>query len=102
MGTPPALEKYEEGEYKDILKHKDEIDELIDSYTVTFDHTKMARVDYVILQLGMFELFFAKKKPPYKVVINEAIELSKEYGSSGSPKLVNGILGKAYESHEKR
>ncbi len=81
----------------DIESHRTTIDEAIDRYAVTFDHEKMARIDYAILQLGMYELFFAKVKPPYKVVINEAIELAKEFGSGGSPGLINGILGKAVE-----
>ena len=94
-------DKYDEQVTKTVSIIKEnltKIDSIIDTYAATFDHTKMARIDYAILQLGTYELFFAEHKTPYKVVINEAIELAKEFGSSGSPKLINGILGKAVEA----
>lgn len=50
------------------------------------------KVDLAILRLIMFESL--QEKTPKKVLINEAIELAKEYGTESSPKFINGVLGK--------
>ena len=47
-----------------------------------------------ILQLGMFELS-QRIDVPYKVVINECVELAKKYGATESHKYINGVLDKA-------
>ena len=43
-----------------------------------------------ILKLAVYEMIYAKV--PYKVVINEAVELAKKYGDDSTPAFVNGIL----------
>lgn len=53
---------------------------------------QIARMDRVILRMGLYELKFEKDVPP-KVVINEAVELAKAFGSENSSKFVNGVLG---------
>ncbi|PJE63824.1 hypothetical protein COU89_01085 [Candidatus Roizmanbacteria bacterium CG10_big_fil_rev_8_21_14_0_10_45_7] len=97
--TVPPLSAKQKAICKDIEQQQEEINTIIDTYATTFDHTKMAKVDYAILQQGVYELLFTDKPEPYKVVIDEAVELAKEYGSDSSSKLVNGILAKAYSDH---
>ena len=46
-----------------------------------------------ILRLAVYELLIEKKEPP-KVIVDEAIELAKEYGGDSSPAFINGALGK--------
>lgn len=53
---------------------------------------QIARMDRVILRMGLYELKYGKGVPP-KVVINEAVELAKAFGSENSSKFVNGVLG---------
>jgi N utilization substance protein B len=48
-----------------------------------------------ILQLAIYELLIEKKEPP-KVIIDEAVELAKEFGSEKSYAFVNAVLGKVY------
>lgn len=55
---------------------------------------QIARMDRVILRIGLYELEHSKDVPP-KVVINEAVELAKAFGSENSSKFVNGVLGTA-------
>lgn len=55
---------------------------------------QIARMDRVILRMGLYELKYGKDVPP-KVVINEAVELAKAFGSENSSKFVNGVLGTA-------
>ncbi|ARC54154.1 transcription antitermination factor NusB [Candidatus Riesia pediculicola] len=62
-----------------------------------FRHTSRAlklidQIEKAILRLGVFEILYIKI--PYKVIINEAIELSKKFGSERSYKFVNGVLDK--------
>ncbi len=97
--SAPPLSVKQKAVCKDIEEHIQEINTIIDTYATTFDHTKMAKVDYAILQQGVYELLFTDKLEPYKVVIDEAVELAKEFGSDSSSKLVNGILAKAYSDH---
>jgi N utilization substance protein B len=55
---------------------------------------QIARMDRVVLRIGLYELLFNKDVPP-KVVINEAVELAKSFGGENSSKFVNGVLGTA-------
>ena len=53
---------------------------------------QIARMDRVILRMGLYELKH-EKDVPAKVVINEAVELAKAFGSENSSKFINGVLG---------
>ncbi len=58
---------------------------------------KLNGVDLAILRLAVYELIFEGAEPA-KVVIDEAVELAKEFGGENSPAFVNGALGKAMSS----
>ena len=60
---------------------------------------QIARIDRIVLQSGLYELSFAADVPP-KVVINEAVELAKAFGSENSSKFINGVLGTALRNLE--
>lgn len=68
-----------------------EIDELIASASKNWRIDRMSRVDRNILRLGACELL-AFRDVPVKVVINEAVELAKRFGTSESSAFVNGVL----------
>lgn len=51
---------------------------------------RVSKIDLSILKLAIYEIKY--KEIPYKVVINEAVELAKKYGEDTSPKFINGIL----------
>ncbi|HLL25956.1 MAG TPA: transcription antitermination factor NusB [Kofleriaceae bacterium] len=68
-----------------------EIDELITSSSKNWRIDRMSRVDRNILRLGACELL-AFKDVPVKVVINEAVELAKRFGTAESSAFVNGVL----------
>ncbi|MCX6727699.1 MAG: transcription antitermination factor NusB [Candidatus Saccharibacteria bacterium] len=53
---------------------------------------QIARMDRLILRMSLYELLSNDNVPP-KVVINEAVELSKSFGSENSSKFINGVLG---------
>lgn len=77
---------------QNILAHKKFIDENIQKAAPEFTIDKINKIDLAILRLAVFELLIEKKEPP-KVIIDEAIELAKEYGGETSPAFINGSLG---------
>ena len=81
---------------KTILAQKDVIDAKIRSAAPEFPVEKMNKVDLNILRLAVYELM--EKKEPQKVIIDEAIELAKEYGGETSPGFINGALGNIIKS----
>jgi N utilization substance protein B len=60
---------------------------------------QIARMDRVILRIGVYELTRDKSVPP-KVVINEAVELAKAFGGDNSSKFINGVLGTILRNQE--
>lgn len=83
-----------------ILEHLPQIDEQIAQAAPTWPVDKLNKIDLAILRLAVWELQLSKDAPP-KVVIDEAVELAKKYGSDNSPKFVNGALGALYQPKEK-
>jgi len=73
------------------------IDERIHVAAPEWPVDKIAKIDLAVLRLGVFELTIEKKEPP-KVVIDEAIELAKEFGNDHSWQFVNGVLGTILKS----
>ncbi len=53
---------------------------------------QIARMDRIVLRIGLWELKYETGTPP-KVVINEAVELAKAFGGENSSKFINGVLG---------
>ena len=75
-----------------VTSHLNEINQKIGQCAPEFPIDKIYPVDLAILQLAVFELMI-EKTTPEKVVIDEAIELAKEYGNDTSPGFINGVLG---------
>lgn len=69
-----------------------ELDPLIQQYARGWTIDRMAVIDRNLLRLAIYELRHHPEQP-YKVVINDAIELAKKYSTAESGRFVNGILG---------
>ena len=78
---------------KGILEHIDEIDALINEKSTGWKTSRMAKVDLSIIRIAVYEIKF-EDDIPFKVSVNEAVELAKKYGADESPAFVNGILAK--------
>lgn len=83
-------------EAQEILDHLTEIDQTIQSAATDRPIKQINKIDLSILRLAVFEVII-KKDVPIKVVIDEAVELAKEYGGDSSASFVNGVLGKIVE-----
>ena len=79
-----------------VLKNIEDIDQKIQAAATAWPIEKLNKIDLAILRLAVYELDEGKEPP--KVVIDEAVEIAKEYGSEASSSFVNGVLGKIYKS----
>ncbi len=77
-----------------VAKNEKKLDEELQPIAPEWPIDQIARMDRVVLRMGLYELKHGKDVPP-KVVINEAVELAKAFGSENSSKFVNGVLGTA-------
>jgi N utilization substance protein B len=73
------------------LLHQKNIDTLIEKNTSHWKISRMSVVDRSLLRLAVYEMVHLKTTAP-TIIINEAIELSKQYGASESASFVNGVL----------
>ncbi|WP_343183444.1 transcription antitermination factor NusB [Buchnera aphidicola] len=76
-----------------VVKNKKKIDLLIQPYILK-NLNRIREIEKSILRMSFYELI-KKIDIPYKVIINEGIEISKIFGSKDSHKFINGILDKA-------
>ncbi|MBU1031934.1 transcription antitermination factor NusB [Patescibacteria group bacterium] len=81
---------------QNIIANLPKIDRLIEKSAPDRPIKQINRVDLSILRLAIYELV-VEKETPLKVVIDEAVELGKEYGSDSSASFINGALGKLVE-----
>ncbi|AWM36689.1 hypothetical protein GobsT_54730 [Gemmata obscuriglobus] len=88
--------------YDGVAGRKDAIDEALKSAATNWRLTRMTPVDRNVLRLGAFELLFDAAPQPLEVVINEAIELAKRFGSEDSPAFVNGVLDRVGKMRDER
>ncbi len=101
-GEDDWLKNAQKSYFRDLLHGIPQHLEVIDAAMSDFVDRPVDIIDPVeraILRLGVYELLF-KIEMPYRVVLNEAINLAKEFGADGSHKYVNGILDKV--AQEKR
>jgi N utilization substance protein B len=87
----PAAREFAQALITAAVERDAAIDELIVAASKNWRLERMSRVDRNILRLGTVELS-AFPDVPIKVVINEAVELAKRFGTAESPAFVNGIL----------
>ena len=80
-----------------VARHRRELDAAIEAVSQNWRLDRMARVDRNVLRLAAFELLH-RGDVPVKVVINEAIELGKKFGSESSGAFINGVLDRVADA----
>lgn len=85
--VPAYLQKLVDG----VAAHQEELDGLIKKYSEHWRLERMVAVDRNLLRLAVYELLYHPEIPA-RVVINEAVELAKRYGTELSGAFVNGLL----------
>jgi len=95
-----ALGSGGKGFARDIVQgataYLEEINDFIKELAPVWPVEQIPMVDRNILRMAIFEMVYQDSTPP-KVVINEAVELAKTFGSESSPRFVNGVLGALME-----
>src|SRR4029079_19622920 len=76
---------------EEVLKNKTIVDGKIHQAAPQFTVDKINRIDLAILRLAVYEMTIVKKVPK-NVIIDEAVELAKEYANETSPAFINGVL----------
>jgi N utilization substance protein B len=84
------------GVLNEVINNLADIDKIIEEYSKGWKLNRIANVDLSILRLAFAEILYMKDIP-FRVSINEAVELAKVYGSDETPAFINGILGKYVE-----
>lgn len=77
---------------KGVAENAKDLDAKIQPLAPDWPLHQIARIDHILLKMGVYELSGDEDVPP-KVVINEAVELAKSFGGDNSSKFVNGVLG---------
>ena len=75
-----------------VSKHAAKLDKKLQPVAPEWPIDQIARMDRLVLRIGLYELENEADVPP-KVVINEAVELAKAFGGDNSSKFINGVLG---------
>ena len=97
--TENKVIEYVEDTVYGIEKNKEEIlKQINDELSEKWELSRLSKISLAILKLAVYEIVY--KKLPYKVVINEAVELAKNYGDDNAPSFINGILGSILKKNE--
>jgi N utilization substance protein B len=86
--TVPFARKLIQG----VLEHQRKLDAVIQRFAPAWPVEQIAAVDRNILRIALYEILF-QREVPYKVAIDEAVELAKTFGAENSARFVNGVLG---------
>lgn len=82
-----------------VTRHQTDLDSFIQPLAPDWPIPTIARVDRIVLRIGVYELLY-ESDVPAKVAINEAVELAKSFGNENSSKFINGVLGTAVRQKE--
>lgn len=94
----PEVRSFAERLICGVAENLESIDREINSYSTNWALDRMARVDLAILRLAAFELIYCPDVP-HNVVINEAIEIGKRFGTEETSAFINGILDHLSQQH---
>jgi transcription antitermination protein NusB len=95
-----ALMEFARSLINGVRRNRTELDALLSKTADNWSLERMAATDRNVLRMGTYEILHTETPPP--VVINEAVELARRFGSAQSAQFVNGILDKFVAGHEKK
>ena len=83
----------------EVILKKEELDKKANVYLINWEINRLNKVDQAIFEMAVYELLYTDT--PKKVVIDEAINLSKKYSEDAVVKMLNGVLDKIYHEEDK-
>ena len=84
-----------------VIENKDDIDKFIEDHSNNWRLNRMSCVDRNILRFAVYELYYCEEIP-FKVSINEAIDIGKRFGTRESGSFINGLLDSIRKTLEKK
>jgi len=91
---PPEGARFLRQLFFGVWEHYSYLDRIIEEAAPSWPVNQMPGVDKAILRIALYEILIDEaEKTPVKAVINEAVELAKQFGSDNSSRFVNGVLG---------
>ena len=96
----PEVVKFTESLARGAVAHRVEIDRVIGEASTNWSLERMDKVDLAILRLAVYELLHTPQTPS-RVIINEAIEIGKRFGTGESSSFLNGILDRVAHQFRK-
>ncbi len=98
--TNTKMQEYILDAINGIKEHEEEINEKIsNNLKKDWSLERISKIDIALLKLAIYEIIY--KELPYKVVINEVVELAKKYGEDKSKNFINGILASIVKENER-
>ena len=91
-------QKLLKGIIQGVTEKREDLDKIITETAPAWPPDQINKIDLIALRIAIWELVFSKEVPP-KVAIDEAIEVSKEFGGASSGAFVNGVLGTVVEKY---
>ena len=85
-----SLVEFAEDLLNGVRRYRETVDQQLEEIARNWKLSRMAATDRNVLRLGAYEILFTET--PDRVVVNEAIELAKRYGTNNSSQFVNGVL----------
>lgn len=79
--------------YFGVISHYDELEKMISETAEKFEVTRLYKVDFALLLLAIYEIKFMSSVP-FKVSVDEALDLAAKYSTEKSVKYINGVLAK--------
>ena len=101
LGSHNTVDDFADRLVQGVAQYKREIDRLLKDYSEHWTLERLSSVDRNILRMGIFEILWCNDIP-FKVSINEAIELGKKFGAEKSASFINGILDKIAHSEKQK
>jgi N utilization substance protein B len=95
---PDDIKEFTNHLVKGTSEHRNQIDQMIVKTAKNWSFNRITPVDRNILREAIFEMFYCPDIP-YKVTLNEAIELGKKFGSEKSGAFINGVLDNVLDQH---
>ena len=83
-----------------VKKNRKNIDKMIEKNSHSWKIKRISLMDLSIMRLALYEMFYAKPPLPFKVCIDEALEIAKIYSTEDSASFINGNLDTIYKTHK--
>lgn len=99
--VPAKSLEYAQILFSGTIRNIDEIDSIIKRFSKNWDFDRLNKLDKNILRLSIYQLLY-EKKLNHKIIIDEAVEISKSFSTEKSYKFINGILDNIYNDLKKK